>query len=679
MPRFSWTSAVGRGVGLWLPMLVYLAGVLWCLPHFPSYFFCDEAVSANWAEYLLRHHGRGADGALLPTFFPNGGKYNLGTSVYLAVPMVWAWGKSVVAVRALTAVLTALAAAALAWAVGRALSLPTGWLVPLWLVATPTWFLHARTGFEAPMAVAFFMFFLAFGLVFLAGAARALAPALLAAALSFYAYAPARLVVPLTAVALALAWLASPTKTRANAMAVGFLLFVSLLPYLRFVSTFPQEQGRQLAVLGSFWAQERPLGVALSQALASYLAAWSPRFWLDPSHHLARHAVPGYGQLQGSLVPLVLLGGVVALWRAWRGPQIAGYRFLLLSLLFAPAAALLLSPGVTRQLFLVPLLAVLAAVGGSALLGVRSSWVKRALTTLLAFGVVALAGRMAVRGMVEGPPLEQDYGFYGLQWGAQEVFSEVRFQLERNPGLAVALSPNWANGTEELASFFLPDMGRLRWTSYQEMASRRQDWLSHALVGLPAEEFERLRQDRKFTKPHLCTVLFFPNGKPAFFFFRVGYSGQAEALFAADAEARRRPVQAEVVVGEERWVVVHPQLDMGPITNAFDGNPNTLIRTLEANPLRVEVQFAQSRWLAGVRLRVGAAPTAVRVLSANGGWRQVAQASFSASRDTRTVEVLFAPLLVQRVAVEVANSGEGEPSHVHLWELQWLYTKERLP
>jgi hypothetical protein len=55
-----------------------------------------------------------------------------------------------------------------------------------------------------------------------------------------------------------------------------------------------------------------------------------------------------------------------------------------------------------------------------------------------------------------GPTWFQDYGLYGMQWGAQPVFGEVRRALEREPQRPVIISPVWTNGIVNLARFFLP-------------------------------------------------------------------------------------------------------------------------------------------------------------------------------------------------------------------------------
>ena len=85
-------------LGTWLFMLslaVYLLTRLIRLPDFPIYFFTDEAIQTQQAANLLSHGFRSAEGVLLPTYFENGGQYNLSLSVYAQVLPTLLLGKSV--------------------------------------------------------------------------------------------------------------------------------------------------------------------------------------------------------------------------------------------------------------------------------------------------------------------------------------------------------------------------------------------------------------------------------------------------------------------------------------------------------------------------------------------------------------------------------------------------------
>ena len=54
-----------------------------------------------------------------------------------------------------------------------------------------------------------------------------------------------------------------------------------------------------------------------------------------------------------------------------------------------------------------------------------------------------------------GPTWYTDYGLYGLQWGAKELFEgAIPAFLAAHPGAALSVSPHWANGGDIFPRFF---------------------------------------------------------------------------------------------------------------------------------------------------------------------------------------------------------------------------------
>jgi hypothetical protein len=113
-------------------------------------------------------------------------------------------------------------------------------------------------------------------------------------------------------------------------------------------------------------------------------------------------------------------------------------------------------------------------------------------------------------------------------------------------------------------------------------------------------------------------------------------------------------------------------LDMGSISNAFDGDPDTIIRTEEANPLVIELDFLEDRDLQSVELKVGGGPARVSC------WFYDRQGNELAANQVQLDQVpnpRFTTLDMQnryataRVRLEIENTNEGEPAHVHLWEV----------
>lgn len=112
---------------------------------------------------------------------------------------------------------------------------------------------------------------------------------------------------------------------------------------------------------------------------------------------------------------------------------------------------------------------------------------------------------------------------------------------------------------------------------------------------------------------------------------------------------------------------------MGTIQDAFDGNNETVIRTAEANPLVVKLIFAQPYTASQVIVRVGGGPTSAEIeasVQGNSVPVQLSQVLPTASENRDVVFDLGASLQLTELTITVKNKEDGEPSHVHLWEIK---------
>ncbi|HET9907951.1 MAG TPA: hypothetical protein VFQ23_14970, partial [Anaerolineales bacterium] len=91
---------------------VYLLTRLIGLTQFPIYFFTDEAIQSLSVMDLIENEYRDPRGVWFPTYFRNGDYYNIGLSVYLQWLPAILFGKSAVATRAMSALVTLIAAIA---------------------------------------------------------------------------------------------------------------------------------------------------------------------------------------------------------------------------------------------------------------------------------------------------------------------------------------------------------------------------------------------------------------------------------------------------------------------------------------------------------------------------------------------------------------------------------------
>lgn len=672
--RRLWKADAAR----WEVALLALAAVVYLLTRwiglerYPIFFFTDEAVQTVLAQDFIRDGLRGYDQAVLPTFFLNMFQYNLGASVYLQVLPYLLLGKSILVTRGVSALVTLLAALCCGLLLRQVFHKRYAWSAALLLSITPAWFLHSRTAFETSLATAFYAGFLYFYLRYRSGAPRALYWSVAMAALAFYSYSPARMVVGLTAVLLFLSDLRYHLAQRGAVMRAAGLALLLGLPYLRFIFQHPAANQEHLIQLNSYWIQNLPWTTKLGRYFSEYLRGLNPLYWYLPNGaDLARHKMDEFGHVLRITFPL-LLGGLGIALRKIRQPA---HRALIIALLAAPSGAALVALGITRALLMVVPLALLSGLGLCALL----EWLERRfrLPYLLLVGAVflLLAGgsfSLLRSALVDGPYWHSDYGLGGMQWGARQVYGEIRAYLRQSPDTRIILSPSWANGADIVARFFFADPLPFELGSIEGYMNQRLALDDDTLFIMIPQEFIAIQASPKFKDIRIEKVINYPNGEPGFFFVRLRYVDDIDQMLEAERQARKTLLEADLTVMGQPARVRYSHLDMGSVEMFFDGDVHTLARTLEANPLVLEIEFQQAVTLDRAQLQIGGPLTEVSLTAwpASGTppltFRQTAA---EAPNPRPLVMLLNAPLQTRRIRLEVRSVNDVEPAHVHLWEV----------
>ncbi len=651
-------------------LLLYLFTRFVALSRFPIYFFSDEAIQTIAAKDLLRNGFRDPLGNLFPLFFNNGGQYNLSASVYLQT-LIAGFPNTVWLTRGLPALVTLVFPLFMGLALRDFFKIKTWWLAPFVVSAIPAWFLHSRTAFETCLGSAFFALFLYFYLRYRLLDRKAVVWVVLFAAVAFYSYAPLQLVVVLTALVLFF----SDLRYHFNRQSAlpGFLaLLIVALPYLLFRLQFTDSLQTHLYKLSSYWLEQIPLSMKFFTFFKNYLFGFDPTYWFIPNKvDLIRHQMKGYGHLPLWSLPLIITALVQSV-RQFKQPE---HRTLLIALLSAPAGAALVDPSITRlMVFIVPA-AYLTCLGLDALLG----WLLKNVTltprrsSLILLPLLFASLWMTQDALRNGPTWFDDYSMYGMQWGGQTLFNKIKTWQKQHPGQQIVLSPSWANATDVLARYFLEDSPGIRLDTYKAWSLYYTPPLdSNILFIMLPEELKEMSADPKFTDWAVLDQISWPDGRPGFYFVTLRYADNAQAIFEQQALERRIPKTAIVQLMGQDVMVDYSPLDLGEIWQAFDGDDRSVIRSFEANPLRIKLTFKEAVTLNSVNVLVGGPPTdmALEVLSASGETTSYTQALGSSSV-VRPISVTFEnPIEVKEFTLSVSNTGESEPAHVHIWEIK---------
>ena len=390
----------------------------------------------------------------------------------------------------------------------------------------------------------------------------------------------------------------------------------------------------------------------------------------------------GYGHLWQAGLPFMLVG---LFWciKHFKEPTA---RIVLIMLLSAPVGAAIVHLGITRALVMVIPATLLTTFG----IVIVWDWLKlklgkfkfnlNAYSALLKFGVlcimIGLNILMLVNALRNGATWFDNYGLYGMQFGAQQVFATIEEELNHDPEQKFYLTSAWANGADVLARYFFEDPLPFQMGSIDGFINEYKTIDPETVFVMTQEEMQKMQDSGKFTNIQTETVINYPDGEPGFYFTRLNYVENIEEIFSAELIERRKLNNGHVFLADgEEIEVEYSTLDMGEILHMFDGDQATLARTWEANPLRLIIRFSEPRTISHLSLRVGGEPTRVEAeLWTEGNETSIVlKQELTEASNPRFIELnLSEPTLVDWAEVRVFNLNNAEPAHVHLWELQFI-------
>lgn len=657
-----------------LAMLVYALTRLWALDQFPIYFFTDEAIHPVQGTELIRNGLRDFERTLLPTYFKNGPLWNLSLSVYIHALTASLFGMSIWVTRATSALISLVGAAAVGFTLKYVFHNRFWWVGVLFMTITPAWFLHSRTAFETVLMVLFYACFLLFYLLYRYRSPSYLFPALLFGAATFYAYANGQAVMVVTGFLLLLSDIRYHFRHRRIALAGLVVLYMLALPYVRFRLTHPEAMQFQLRMLDSYWLRAIPIEEKLARFRDTYLYGLSPQYWFfTNTHDLVRHLMKGYPHILTVELPLALAGLGISLWRF----RSSAHRAIIFACLATPIGAALVDVGITRVLAFVVPATLLACLGLDWLLSrVKSPPTVAVLNIVLSLGLSLTAFWMLRDALVNGPVWFHDYGLYGMQWGARPLFTDViPGYLKRDPSIRVMVSPTWANGTDVLTAFFIreQDRPRVQMFNVDYFLSEKRPLDANMIHIMTALEYERALASGKFKSVEVERVLSYPDGSPGFYFARLTYADDVDAIFAVEKAERRQLVEGQVRIGDQMVRVRHSILDAGQLKDMFDGDRFTLARGMEANPFIIELLFPEPRLISGAVGDFGSMDLAwtIELYTLE---RQQPIVHGSTYRDLPPdphIEVIFegGPKNVSKIRMEILNLYAGQSAKIHIREL----------
>ncbi len=219
--------------------------------------------------------------------------------------------------------------------------------------------------------------------------------------------------------------------------------------------------------------------------------------------------------------------------------------------------------------------------------------------------------------------------------------------------------------------FFYEDDPPFQMGSIEGFINEHRELEKILFVMIP-EEYRQVQENPKFQNIQVEQILPYPNGEPGFYFVRLEYVKDIDTILAREKEARQVLQKERLSMQGVLTDVSYSYLDMGSIDLIFDGDENTLIRTMEANPMQIRLEWNAPRQAQGVSIRIGGTSTTLtlRVYDAANELLFEDSQELEADPNPRTIPIAFPTLLeISRLEVDVLSTYDSEPAHVHLWEI----------
>lgn len=279
--------------------------------------------------------------------------------------------------------------------------------------------------------------------------------------------------------------------------------------------------------------------------------------------------------------------------------------------------------------------------------------------------------------LMNGPLWYRDYGMGGMQYGAFQVFDIIKQYIRQHPDTKVIFSPDWANGTDVVARFFLGDDLPVQIGSVRGHITQKLPLDDTILFIMTPQEYDLVTQSAKFTDVQVERIIPYPDGNPGFYFVRLRYASNVDEIFAAEKAVRQVYQEATVNINGQdvklRYSYLDSETQALSIALVFDNDPFTAAKTFESNPFVIEMTFPTPRDLNGVSLIIGSAKVQVTLKCYPASGASPIIYVFEGTGTVKQPELSFdlpLPQRVQVLQVEVLDPIFPSPTKIHIWELK---------
>lgn len=601
-----------------IAILVYLLSVSNNLVNFPGYFFCDEAVHAVDAERIMQT-GRDIHNERYPLFFRGLGDFALSLSVYLQIPFIKLLGVNEFAVRIRTATFSFLGVLSVFFFINIFISKRWAWLSFIFFGLSPIWLLHSRTGFEYIVAATFYLLFLTFYTLTFSSPTKSwfLIPASISAAACFYSYTPARGWILSSLSLLFFINIFAHLKYKKRLLFGIISVLFLLSPYIYFHYNNPQYATKRLKALGFSFNRENISSIT-KHTFSNYYKTISPFYWFSwegsKADEVERHLVPPKPAIPRWMLFFTIIGFIYLLVDFKKIEN----RSVLAFFLASPFPAILVEVNHQRSISTGTMYIVISLIGASVCLKlldkINNSKTVNPILPYVVLGI-SIWQNFNLQQYIKSDVYKHynDYGFYGLQFGAKELFSWIKENHSEYEQINIVQGT--FNASFIFSKFYLSDKIRRKVQEpFLKSIYQKRVELSPKIVWIlrpeKLRELEALSCPMQFEK---ISTIYTPIGTSSFLIGYFLYQNDFDNWLIKYNKRIYRKYKRELLVDNELISIEYPPLDHSKIENLFDKNMNSIIKVAEINPSTFSIHFSKYKQLENIQVTLWEGTTKAEV------------------------------------------------------------------
>jgi len=309
----------------------------------------------------------------------------------------------------------------------------------------------------------------------------------------------------------------------------------------------------------------------------------------------------------------------------------------------------------------------------------RKGWnPSQAVLALSAFAVLSGANiHMLNDALRNGTLWFRDYGMGGMQYGAFQIFDIIEQYVREHPDTKIIFSPDWANGADVVARFFLDDPSLIQIGSIRGHITQKLPLDDNTLFIMTPQEYDIVTESAKLKDIRVETIIPYPDGNPGFYFVRLRYVDNIDEIFAAEKAVRQVLQESTVTIDGQEVKLRYPYLDSNLQAEAmalvFDNDPYTVAKTFENNPFVIEMTFPAPRTLSGFSIIIGSAKVRITLKCYSTPGAQPIDYTFEGQGTGIQPELSFdlpMPTQVQVLHMEILDLLSSDQAKIHIWELK---------